>query len=498
MSWLEGATITWAGISAYLSVFYAMLFFRRRSERDVLSFSFIAFALFVHSVGTILLYRAHSLDDGTRAQALQIIGVVLGVALLVDFTDSTCARPLNNWRKAAYAYAGVGTIATLCGVFTSTADVRAFAPWGFASAPAFPIRDMSPAGWVMALMALVFAGHITITLFRDLKKNVQTRFVLFCVLLATLAACNDFLIAATSFRSWPLVPHAGFVVGVIMSGTLINRFVQLREELHRKTSELVASYDRVKQASAELEHKQQLATVGELSAVIAHEVRNPLAIIKNATSSLRRQQIRRTDRDVLLGILDEESDRLNRLVNELLTFASPVVPRGRAIKVRDILQHTLDLAQKAHENEGMKVSFEVELDEAPEMIACDPDLLQQAFVNIAENAVQAMPNGGSLRVTASRTVLHNRAAVAVQFKDSGEGMDLDVKSKAKDPFFTTRPTGTGLGLAIVERIMRAHNGEFLIESAKGAGTTVTLVVPTERESVVPDFSRDVALSSMRP
>lgn len=498
MSWLEGATITWGGNSAYLSVFYAMLFFRRRTERDVLSFSFIAFALFVHSVGTVLLYRAHSLDEGSHAQALQIAGVVLGVGLLVDFADSTCGRPMNAWRKAAYAYSLVGILVTACGLFTQSKDTRAFQPWGFSGAPILLIRNLSVAGWSMALLALVFVAYIVATLLKHLKENVQARFVLFCVGLATLAAFNDFLIAATSFRSWPLVPHAGFVVGVIMSGTLINRFVHLREELHTKTSELVASYDRVKQASAELEHKQQLATVGELSAVIAHEVRNPLAIIKNATSSLRRQQIRNADRDILLGILDEESDRLNRLVNELLTFASPVVPRGRAIKVRDIVQHTLDLAQKAHENEGVKVRFEVELDEGPDTIACDPDLLQQAFVNIAENAVQAMPHGGSLRVTSTRTTLRDRPAAAIRFKDSGEGMDLDTKAKAKDPFFTTRPTGTGLGLAIVERIMRAHNGEFLIESAKGSGTTVTLTIPTERESVVPDFSRDPELSSLRP
>ncbi len=483
-------TITWAGISAYLSVFYTMLFFRRRSERDVLSFAFIAFSLFIHSIGTVLLYRARTLDEGTTAECVAITGVGLGVGLLVDFVDHTCGIPNGIWRKSAYAYSVIGVLGSIAGLLTERDGDLAARSWGFASAPDFPMRDLSVFGWILAALAFVFVGHVCVTLIRFVPTSRQARAVLVCAVFACVAGINDFLLLAAHLRTWPLVPHAGFLVGGIMSASLIDRFVRSRDELQVKTSELVASYDRVKQASEELQHKQQLASVGELSAVIAHEVRNPLAIIKNATSNLRRQQLRHSDRDVLLGILDEESDRLNRLVNELLTFASPVVPRGRSIRVCVMISHAIELARKARAQEAERIMFDVDLSGSPESIACDPDLLQQALVNITENALQAMPDGGKFSVRASQTTLRDRPAVALLFSDTGEGMELDVRAKATDPFFTTRPTGTGLGLAIVERIMRAHHGELAIQSVRGQGTTVTLTVPTDRESVLPGLVTD--------
>ena len=110
---------------------------------------------------------------------------------------------------------------------------------------------------------------------------------------------------------------------------------------------------------------------------------------------------------------------------------------------------------------------------------------RDAFVNVIENALQAMPDGGCLSLRARELHDGSRDCVAVDIGDTGEGMDTVVRAKARDPFFTTRPTGTGLGLAIVERVMRNHGGRIEIESSHGEGTTVSLVLPLDRRSLQP-------------
>jgi signal transduction histidine kinase len=234
--------------------------------------------------------------------------------------------------------------------------------------------------------------------------------------------------------------------------------------------------------------KEQLATMGELSAVIAHEVRNPLAIIKNAVSGLHRPTLREPDRHTLLKILDEEADRLNRLVGDLLSYARPVLPQRQNVHVEDLVRGAVDLARAAQQRDDT-LNFDLQLHES-HTVQGDPDLLRQALVNVAENAIQAMPDGGTLTVRTYGTLLDGQPAVAIAVRDTGEGMDTLVRSKATDPFFTTRPTGTGLGLAIVHRLVNSHGGRVQIESSYGAGTTVTLVLPlrapnrTTGESVV--------------
>src|SRR5690606_22092575 len=110
----------------------------------------------------------------------------------------------------------------------------------------------------------------------------------------------------------------------------------------------------------------------------------------------------------------------------------------------------------------------------------DEALLRHALINIVDNALQAMPMGGTLTIRCKNTVFEGRPSVAVEFHDTGEGMDTLVRSKARDPFFTTRQTGTGLGLAIVDRVARVHGGRVEIESRHGLGSTVSFIVPRER------------------
>jgi signal transduction histidine kinase len=277
----------------------------------------------------------------------------------------------------------------------------------------------------------------------------------------------------------PLTPlgYAAFVNGVMM--TLLSRFIDLRGQLEARARELKdraralsRSYAALRAAQDELVRKEQLAAVGELSAVVAHEVRNPLAIISNAVATLRRPGIGAEDRGTLLGILDEETSRLNRLVGELLRYARPINLERQPVALREVVEKSLGLA------EG-RVDLSVELvePEPVEKVWADPNLVRQVLDNLVDNAMQAMSSGGVLTVTVVAVELDGARGVEVQIQDTGEGMDTEVRARALDPFFTTRPSGTGLGLAIVARIVDAHGGVLRIKSKAGSGTVMHVFLP---------------------
>jgi len=202
-----------------------------------------------------------------------------------------------------------------------------------------------------------------------------------------------------------------------------------------------------------------------------------LAILKNAVDGLRSPHLEEEDRESLLGVLDEEADRLNRLVRDLLAYSRPVEVQANAIELGALVERAKDLACRAHPRSA-SVHFDVDLDGAPVSIPGDGDLLERAMINVIENAIHAMPVGGTLTIRARPSALDGREAVAVSFADTGTGMDQDVRSRAREAFFTTRPTGTGLGLAIVERVASAHRGRVELGDNPEGGTTVTLVLAT--------------------
>jgi signal transduction histidine kinase len=231
--------------------------------------------------------------------------------------------------------------------------------------------------------------------------------------------------------------------------------------------------------------QEQLAAVGELSAVIAHEVRNPLAIISNAVATLRRENVDAADRETLLGILDEETSRLNHLVGDLLRYARPVDVQRQLLNVREILGRALAVA-----GQRTDVTIEViENGEAPRAWG-DASLLRQAFENLISNAIQAMAGGGSLTVTLSPCDVDGAPGLELDIQDTGEGMDTLVRKRALDPFFTTRPAGTGLGLAIVARIVDAHGGRLTIDSKAGQGTRVSVTLPVGSEEPLSKLAAD--------
>jgi signal transduction histidine kinase len=247
---------------------------------------------------------------------------------------------------------------------------------------------------------------------------------------------------------------------------------QTTQRLQIRTDELRSSYAELRTVQSELVTKNQLAAVGELAAAIAHEVRNPLAVIVNAVAGLRRVSGSEEDRSILLSIVDEEAARLNRLVTDLLRFARPVNVKRSPVSLVELANRSRSQVLDGHE-------IVVSIDEDPDIqtVWVDPSLFRLVFDNLVQNACQSMRSGGRVDIVVTRGSLPTGPAVSIQIKDHGHGMEPEVRERALDPFFTTRPSGTGLGLPIVQRIVEAHGGELNIESQEGEGTRVTLSLP---------------------
>ncbi len=479
MSPLATLTVAWTAVYAYLCAYYCVLYARRRAEREYLAFGLLSGAMAVYSLGAALFFDAESVAQAAHADELQFFGVLTASAFYVDFAHHITARSSVRAVRIAYGIAIVGVLANIAGLIVDPTapldtDTVLVAGWG----PAEP--HITAVGVVLVLGTFTMVSYGTMLLAMHAAKDPDMRVLLAGAAMMLAAAAHDLVIRLSPIASFYLLEHCYALFALAVSYVLLERFVRTANALTSRTLELRRSYNELRDAQEQLVRKEQLATMGELSAVIAHEVRNPLAIIKNAVSGLHRPTLRDADRQVLLRILDEEADRLNRLVGDLLAYARPVTPERQPLHVEDLVRGAVELARAAQRRDE-QVTFDVVLND-DHTIMGDPDLLRQALVNVAENAIQAMPDGGVLTVRTYGTILEDAPAVAISIRDTGEGMDTLVRSKAADPFFTTRPTGTGLGLAIVHRLVHSHGGKIQIESSYGTGTTVTIILPQQGAS----------------
>ena len=248
---------------------------------------------------------------------------------------------------------------------------------------------------------------------------------------------------------------------------------------------LWASYAELAAARAEMVKRERLAALGELSAIVAHEVRNPLGVILNAVTSLRRMLKAEGDTAMLLDILAEESDRLDRMVGELLDYTRPREPMLHPEDVPLVLRDAVDAARTLPAGSNARVTFSIEVEPDLPRVPMDRRLIRQALVNVLLNAIQAMPHGGVVRVLARRETQGGRGMLRIDISDQGCGIPTELLHRVFEPFFTTKAQGTGLGLAVVKRITEEHGGEVSVESVPGRGTTFTLRLPLSQSTSTP-------------
>jgi len=245
---------------------------------------------------------------------------------------------------------------------------------------------------------------------------------------------------------------------------------------------------RLREADIERLHTraERLEAVAEMSASLAHEIKNPLASIRSAAELLAKVPGADDDTRTLTKLVQRESDRLSRLLSEFLDFARTGVTSLRRVDLVEIARHAAALVS-AHPDKPEKVTIREVFPSTPLVVVGDDDLLHRAIFNLLLNAVQASPPGGEVRLEAAEVAYHQlpaqaelftRGAIMLQVTDQGRGIADSIKDRLFEPFVTTKAGGSGLGLSIVHRAVEAHHGFILLDSeGKDRGTRFTVILP---------------------
>lgn len=239
----------------------------------------------------------------------------------------------------------------------------------------------------------------------------------------------------------------------------------------------VEDVSEVKALTDQLIRADRLAAMGELTAGVAHEVRNPLGIIRASVQLVEESSFNKDRLLEATSVIKQEIDRLDRVIKALLDFGRPSKPHLAVTDVADVVEDVLLFTRRFAGQSNVSISA-LDVKGLPRVMA-DPDQLKQVFVNLISNAVQAMSqSGGSIEVRA----YINEGFISVAVSDTGPGIPPDDLKKVFDPFYSTRDEGTGLGLTIVHRILDEHDGHIEVASDPGAGTTFTVSLPIIHEA----------------
>lgn len=227
-----------------------------------------------------------------------------------------------------------------------------------------------------------------------------------------------------------------------------------------------------KRSEERLREQAALARLGEMAAVVAHEVKNPIAGIRGALQVIEsRMPSDQRDRAVI-GEVITRLDGLNTIVQDLLLYARPRTPNRELVDIARLVENTGELLRRDPALASM--SLQTRGTAAP--VAADPEQLRIALQNLLVNAAQATGGQGTIEVT----LADNADGVQLSIRDHGPGMSPDVRDKAFEPFYTTKHRGTGLGLPIARRMIEAHGGQIAIDAADGGGTVVSIHLPARR------------------
>jgi two-component system sensor histidine kinase HydH len=271
---------------------------------------------------------------------------------------------------------------------------------------------------------------------------------------------------------------AGWVVtafigsGYALLGFLIGLLVEMRRRDRHAAETIRLQSEAIAATRARLVQTEKLATLGQLAAAVAHEVRSPLAVIRSAAQGLA-ESLPAHDPEArrAYAFITAEIDRLGTVVNSLLAFARPLRVEPAAVSVCDLFDRALLLA---HDDLAGK-ALRVRRDEPAALprVRADSDLICQVLLGLLANAAEAAPAGGEVALAAAAADGTVELAVA----DSGPGVPPDLRTRIFEPFFTTRPRGTGLGLAVARHIVEAHGGRIDVGERAGGGARFTLRLP---------------------
>jgi signal transduction histidine kinase len=268
-----------------------------------------------------------------------------------------------------------------------------------------------------------------------------------------------------------------------LAAMVVNRFTlenrRQTAKIQQVAEQLTNTNRELERAQAEARRSERLAALGHLSAGLAHEIRNPLGVIKGSAEMLH-QKLEESNplASELAGYISSEVNRASALVTRFLDFARPLRTETRLQPVTALIDQALNSVAGHWQGGNVTVLRDYRRD-LP-LVPLDEKLCEQAFLNLVQNAYEAMePDGGSLRVAVSAARLNGRDGVEIRLQDSGPGVPGEMRDQIFNPFVTTKKTGVGLGLSIVSKIVDEHHGTIRLENTDGNGAGFVIFFPAE-------------------
>lgn len=328
----------------------------------------------------------------------------------------------------------------------------------------------------------------------DIKKAKWNIFVMILLVIGGIVTLILF-----GMRKWITQPISQLIDGVknmargnlntridLKSGDeladLARAFDQMAIDLKKAQERIVQEAETKLELERSLRQSDKLATIGQLASGLAHEIGTPLNIISGRTELTQR---RLDDKELIQKNLDtiaQQTERITKIIQQLLGFVRKKRPEQKTLRINTLLEIALDLLDHQIQKQGVRVVKD--LRETLPSARGDPDQLQQVFLNLILNAIQSMPDGGELRISATceRTskeglVNGRRECVVVCVKDTGVGIEKEILQNIFNPFFTTKDTGTGLGLMVSQGIVQDHEGWIDMESEIGKGSVFKVYLP---------------------
>jgi signal transduction histidine kinase len=270
-------------------------------------------------------------------------------------------------------------------------------------------------------------------------------------------------------------------------GWAVGRIARGRARARRDRETIASQLRALSDAQRELVQQEKLAAIGRLAAGVAHEVRNPLGVIRASAAMLRESHAPGDDAHRACDFICEEIDRLNGLIEALLAFARPTEPKLARVDATGVAERARRLA--APDAERREVALELRASAGALEIHADPDLLAQAVYDLICNALEAVEAGGRVRIA----IAPSGSDLSIEVADDGPGVDPGLGAQVFEPFFTTKARGTGLGLAMVERIAHAHGGRAELQPGGGLGpggrgACLRLRLPRDRHAAAAESS----------
>jgi signal transduction histidine kinase len=258
-----------------------------------------------------------------------------------------------------------------------------------------------------------------------------------------------------------------------------------KDEMGRLTKSFNSMIERLEATKKELdvyhfnqmERADRLASIGEMAAGIAHEIKNPLTGIASAITIINDDFLTTDPRKEILDEILEQVKRMDKTVNDLLFFGRPAEPEPVCTDLNAVLRKTLIFASQHRGSKGVLIEKVLELQDDLPPVYVDPKQVQQVFLNLILNAIQAMQGGGVLTIKTVLVLDDGQRKVCVSIADTGPGIPAQILGKIFTPFFTTKAQGTGLGLAICHKLVTQQGGTIKVESESGVGTVFSIVLP---------------------